>query len=371
MKKTLFAAIAGALSVAAYAPLEWWWLMPICIASLYFLMQGVTPKHAFYIAFAFGLAQFGIGASWVYVSLTTYGNMPMLMAATGVLLFVSALAFFTGLIGYVFNRLTTSKNVYLNAFIFSALWVITEWLRSVVLTGFPWLDVGYSQTTQWLSGYAAIGSVYLVSFSCVCVSALLLIAIQDRKMPALLSVFAIIAVGVALKNIEWSEASKKSHDILLVQGNVPIQEKWKPSYKGILLSSYFSQMQQHSADLVILPETALPIYLDQTDPDFWKEIRGSNKAILAGIVERDFDANQLFNSAVLSCNVSPGSVSKNEDKLQIYRKQHLVPFGEYLPLRKYFSWILDYLQLPMSDFSSGSKEQIVSGDGMNINLSMC
>ena len=370
MNKALIAALAGGLSVTTYAPLEWWWLMPFCIISLYALLQTTSAKQSFYLAFLFGLMQFGIGASWVYVSLTTYGNMPMLMASAGVLIFVAALAFFTGLVGWCFSYLRSDSNPFLNVLVFSSLWVLSEWLRSVVLTGFPWLDVGYSQTTQWLSGFAAIGSVYLVSFACVTVSTLLFTVLQiesiTKKVGAVTAVLTVIVVGAIIKDISWSQAADKAHSVALIQGNVPIEEKWKPSYKGTLLTNYYSQIQQFKADLVVLPETALPVYLDQTDEYFWQQMRGENKAILAGVVERNFATSQIFNSAALSCHSSPENPS-----LQIYRKQHLVPFGEYLPLRALFSWVLDYLQLPMADLSSGTRDQTLSCGGMNINLSIC
>lgn len=382
MIKNFFAALTGALSIAAYAPLEWWWLMFPCVMSLYFLLQNSSPKQSFYLAFSFGLAQFGIGASWVYVSLTHYGNMPMLMAGAGVLLFVSALALFTGLIGLCFSRLKTQTHFYLNTIIFSSLWVIAEWLRSVVLTGFPWLDVGYSQTTQWLSAYAPIGSVYLVSFFCIFVSALLLSCVQHKNICAALGIALVACTGFVLKDVPWSQVAGKAHDIVLVQGNIPIQQKWQASYQNTLFTRYSTEIHQYKADLVILPETALPVYLDQTNAHFWQQLQGQNNAILSGIIERDFQSNQIFNSAVLSCNDN----SKNNDNnnrnsdLQIYQKQHLVPFGEYLPLRKYFSWVLDYLQLPMSDFSSGSRtgtrqnelrQKELSCEGLNINVSIC
>ncbi len=400
MKLYFLAALAGGLTVASYAPLEWWWLMPLCIATLYYVLQGTSLKdsysktsrlkNSFGTAFIFGLAQFGLGASWVYVSLQTYGNMPVWMATIAVFFFVAALAFFTGLVGLVFALLRFKKAIYWNALIFTALWVISEWLRSVVLTGFPWLDVGYSQTARWLSAYAPIGSVYLVSFVCVLCSVLALLVIQHisaskvrsvesyltkKISAAVLAIATMVFGGALLQTVEWSEASGKTYQIAVVQANVAIENKWDRKFQTKIIDDYLQLIQQYEADLVILPETALPLYLDQTNANFWQQLRGKNKALLSGVIERDLNTKQIYNSVNLVCGSSqknntliPGQFYQGE---QVYRKQHLVPFGEYLPLRSLLNWVLDYLQIPMSDFSAGSVDQVLECDGMQIGLSIC
>lgn len=372
MSKYLIAALAGAASVASYAPLEWWWLMPICVAVFFLLLSKLDSiKSGFLIGFSFGLCQFGFGASWVYVSLKTYGNMPAPMAAFGVFLFVASLGLFNGLLASAFLFIRKSRqHIYGDALLFASLWVIAEWLRSIVFTGFPWLDVGYSQTTRWLSGYAALGSVYLVSFMTVACSVLLAELLREtvatkefkrRSVKLLFPVFMIVIGGFLLQQIHWTQAQAEAKKILLVQGNVPIEQKWLPEFQGQFLTQYYEAINRHEADLVVLPETALPLMLHELAPDFLTNLRGQNKAILTGVVERDLSSGRLYNSAILECGAN----------VSLYRKQHLVPFGEYLPLRFLFDWVLDYLQLPMSDFSAGQSGQNLDCDEMQISLSIC
>lgn len=405
MKAYLIAIIAGALSVAAYAPLEWWWLMPLCLGILFQLLQNTKQFNGFRLAFLFSLGQFGVGASWVYVSLQTYGNMPVWMAAIAVFFFVAACASLTGLMGFIYARYNGSLQQYgLNSILFfTVLWVLAEWSRSILFTGFPWLDIGYSQTTQWLSGYAPIGSVYLVSFVTVFVAALLCIVVRyviatnagaflhssvnisanvNRNTALSYGVIAVflIAGGAFLRTIQWSQALEKSYQVVIVQANVSVDQKWLRQNQSPIINDYIDQISQYNADLVILPETALPVSLHQTDDRLWRLLRGQNKALLSGVVERDLIKGEIYNSANLVCDgfVKQDESNKSQEQQssfyqgeQIYRKQHLVPFGEYLPLRNLLNWVLAYLQIPMSDFSAGEQGNSLNCDQLEVSVSIC
>ncbi len=374
--KRLLVAFAGALSVAAYAPLQWWWLMPLSLAIIYYYWSKSTPKQAAWYGFIFAFMQFGFGVSWVYVSLKTYGNMPMPMAAAAVVLFVAALAAFMAFFGWIFAKLresaTDQKSIF-QALLFAAVWVLAEWMRSFVLTGFPWLDVGYSQTTRWLSGYAPLGSVYFVSFMLLLTVALLVNSIEllrssRRKVQLLvqmISAILIVVGGALLQQKEWTEPLDQPLNIAVVQANVPITQKWLPSYQAELFAKYKQLIPEEEVDLVVWPETALPIYLHQTNQEFWDYIKPDKGNLLAGIMEfqtgNKGQQDKSYNSAVLTC----------DDQVQVYRKRHLVPFGEYLPLRSLLSWVLDYLQLPMSDFNAWSSQQVLECGEIKLALSIC
>ena len=160
-----------------------------------------------------------------------------------------------------------------------------------------------------------------------------------------------------------------------MQANVSVDQKWLHQNQSQIINDYIEQIGQFSADLVILPETALPVPLHQTDERLWNILRGQNKAILSGVVERDLVNKKIYNSANLVCGSSTGTAQITQGSFykgqQIYRKQHLVPFGEYLPLRALLDWLLTYLQIPMSDFSSGQGGQSLSCEGLEISLSIC
>ena len=404
MFKYLIAIIVGAVSVAAYAPLEWWWLMPLCLAVLFQLMRNAKEWQASKLVFLFSLGQFGVGASWVYVSLQTYGNMPVWMASIAVFFFVVAYSLVIGFAGFLYSRFSEhhGQESVKNIVLFASLWVLAEWSRSILFTGFPWLDVGYSQTTQWLSGYAPLGSVYLVSFVTVLVSAMLSVflrrlgvelsmrflktqSVSNVSMNNVVSkkliifyvgtIAVLVGSGAYLRTIHWSSATGQSFEAVIVQGNVSVDQKWLNDNQSQIVSDYVDQINQYSADLVILPETALPVALHQTDERLWNILRGQNKALLSGVIERDLVSNKIYNSANLVCGSFSGASQSTQGSFyqgqQIYRKQHLVPFGEYLPLRDLLGWLLNYLQIPMSDFSAGQAIQSLSCEGLDISLSIC
>ena len=394
MLKYLTAIIVGALSVAAYAPLEWWWLMPLCLAVLFQLLQNSKQWPAAKLAFLFSLGQFGVGASWAYVSLQTYGNMPVWMAGIAVFLFVVSYSLVMGLVGFLYAHFGEYKGQesVKNIVFFASLWVLAEWSRSLLFTGFPWLDVGYTQTTQWLSGYAPLGSVYFVSFVTV-LAATMLCAVVRNTLSKLgvnsvsepansksiiaygIALLVLLAGGAYLQTIQWSKPTGQNFEVAIVQANVSVDQKWLHQNQSQIINDYIEQIGQFSADLVILPETALPVPLHQTDERLWNILRGQNKAILSGVVERDLVNKKIYNSANLVCGSSTETAQITQGSFyqgqQIYRKQHLVPFGEYLPLRSLLDWLLTYLQIPMSDFSSGQGGQSLSCEGLEISLSIC
>jgi apolipoprotein N-acyltransferase len=258
----------------------------------------------------------------------------------------------------------------------SFVWVIFEWMKSWVLTGFPWLDIGYTQTPSWLFSWAPIGGIYLISFVVVIISSLLALAltlyVSKQKLMALVAIISVVALSLVSfisDRASWSEPIGSPIDIGIVQANVPINEKWKIDVREQLIEKYQSLSQQLKAqqniDLLVWPETALPLYMQQTDADFWSKITPNNTALLSGILDSPSIAkgnlDESYNAAVLSCN----------GQTQMYRKRHLVPFGEYLPLRFLFDWVLEYLELPMSDFSSWEGAQSLNCGAIKVGLSIC
>lgn len=377
-KASLAGLILGAMLVLAFAPFYFWPLAIISLAGLFLITQNQSPKHAFWTALLYGYGVYGVGVSWVYVSLSTYGGMPFWMGSIAVLGFAGLLALFIAVPGYLIARFIP---LHLRLLAWPLFWLVFEWMKSWVLTGFPWLDLGYSQTPSWLFAWAPIGGIYLVSLMVLTLAALLTHTFLNRKAwPVAVSLSLLIAT-FALNSVNWTQPIGKPLSIGVVQANVDINSKWLSSNRDELINRYRSlslQIQQKikhndaskKLDLVVWPETALPLYMQQTDADFWRNITPKGGALLSGIVDspsltstRERSLDESYNAAVLSC----------DGKTQVYRKRHLVPFGEYLPLRFLFNWVLEYLELPMSDLSSWQGQQNLScenGD-INIGLSIC
>lgn len=368
--------VLGALLVFAFAPFYLWPLAIVSLVGLFVLTNGQAPRQAFFTGLAFGYGVYGVGVSWVYVSLATYGGMPFWMGSIAVIGFAGILAVFIAVASYLVAALFSVK---LRLLAWPMLWLVFEWMKSWVLTGFPWLDIGYSQTPSWLFSWAPLGGVYLVSLIVLMLAALVSYGLLKRRLwPAFVS-SVIIAVSFLLSHVETTQAIGEPLLVGVVQANVDINSKWLASQRDVLINRYrsLSQRLQRDAqaqtppgkmDLIVWPETALPVYMQQTDAAFWRNITPRGTALLTGIVDRPSlhsptaaSPDKHYNAAVLSC----------QDQTDVYRKRHLVPFGEYLPLRFLFNWVLEYLALPMSDLSSWQGQQPLNCDGIKIGLSIC
>ena len=364
------ALVIGAASALAFAPFG---LSPLAIvlpAVLYLLWLEGTPARAAWRGFLYGVGLFGVGTSWVYVSLHDYGNMPLPLAALVVALFTAALAAFPALGGWLQGYYPGKRGALLHWVVVTpALWVLCEWLRGWVLTGFPWLHLGYSQLPGPLAGFAPWLGVYGVSWA-VAVSAGLLAYIvgapRRRWHYAASAIVALWAIAWLGGSLEWTRPTGAPLRVALVQGDVPITRKWRAEYRSAILNHYLElSAKAGDAKLIIWPEAAMPTYLDEIDPSYLARLRQRARAngsdFLIGVVERDRPRRAFYNS-VVSIGATPG----------IYRKQHLVPLGEFLPLKSILGWLLDYLDIPMSDFSRGAADQPpLYAAGQRIAMTVC
>lgn len=363
--------VAGILLVFSFAPFHFYVLAFISPAILFFLWVNGSAKSNFFSGLSFGLGLYGVGVSWVYVSLSTYGGMPLWMGSITVIGFASLLSLFIACTGYIATRFFKPTILFSLPFI----WLIFEWSKSWVLTGFPWLDIGYSQTPSWFFSWAPVGGVYLVSFvvliTAACLASLASCIVGKKKdyFFPLITTLSLVTASFTLSSVNWSEAIGKPLQVGVVQPNTPIEEKWKSEYLNSLitkLASLSKQLRQEkNSQLIIWPETALPLNVQQTDSSFWSSVTPAGAEILTGIMDspNPNDYNEIYNAGLLTCNAKEPIVN---------RKQHLVPFGEYLPLRSLFNWVLEYLQLPMSDLSSWNGAQSLDcGEAIKIGLSIC
>jgi apolipoprotein N-acyltransferase len=386
----LLAFLLGAATVAGFAPLYVFPLPVVTLAVLFVLWRraGVALRNAA-TGFAYGMGLFLAGVSWVYVSLHDFGSMPAPLAALGTLLFCMILASLPALAGYLCARIPASDTVRLSVAA-PTLWTLAEWTRGWIFTGFPWLAVGYSQVpSSPLSGYAPVLGVYGVTLATAVTAgliAILWLRLTDkaeggrrkaegeypkprRTLSFLLhpSSFILLAIWIAgwgLKQVAWTEPTGQSVIVSLIQGNVPQELKWREDRLRETLVTYLKLSRAATGRLIVLPETALPLFLDQVPADYIEALaapaRGNGGDILVGIPERG-PTKEYFNS-VVTFGASP---------TQVYRKSHLVPFGEFIPLRPVLGWIVGVLAIPLQDFSRGSEDQQpleVGGQRVAVNI---
>jgi len=340
---------AGALTVAGFAPPALFPLPFLTLAGLLLLWRrAATPQAAFRTGFAFGAGLFGVGASWVYVSLHDFGMMPAPLAAIGTLAYCAILALYPAAAGWCLARLRLDRAV--SALLaFPALWTIFEWLRGWIFTGVSWLSLGYSQVDSPLAGLAPVAGTYGVSFVTALCAGLLVIVISGSRKARLAGGLALVfafGLGQLLKQIAWTSPQGTPLKVALLQGNIPQDLKFQPDQYATTLATYKRLIEASQGQLIVLPETAIPRFLDAVDPGYLKDIARiaveRRADVLFGVPIRDREG-RYFNS-VVSVGASPS---------QRYDKAHLVPFGEFVPPG--FGWVVKTFAIPLSDFSLGPK----------------
>lgn len=377
----IVAFVLGAATVAGFAPLRIYLLPVLTLAALFALwMRSGTASRAAALGFAYGLGLFLAGASWVYVSLHDFGAMPAPLAAFATLLFCAILALLPAAAGFATARVAASPAVAFGL-LAPAFWTLAEWVRSWLFTGFPWLATGYSQVpSSPLAGYAPVLGIYGVTLVAA-VTAGMLAALFGRVsrvegnrpkgrgtffilQPSFFILVALWASGFGLKQVSWTEPVGPPVSVSLIQGNVEQDVKWRADRVRPTLEAYRKLVLRSEGRLLVLPETALPLFLHQVPQDYLAELaahaRRNGGDLLVGIVEGSPNG-RYFNSVV-----SYGTAST-----QRYRKSHLVPFGEFIPLRPVLAWIVNTLAIPLQDFSRGRIDQrplAVAGQRVAVNI---
>ena len=368
--------LLGAASVLAYAPIGAFPLLWFTLAGLYALLTGTTPsqkpmRDAALLGAAFGFGLFITGVSWVYVSLSIFGGLPAAVAGLATVLFCAFLALYPALVGALFVRLLPAA-WWQGALLFASLWTLSEYLRGWLLTGFPWLAIGYAQTPPSpLAGLAPIFGVFGASWATALLAALLVEGWRRlsphrgrsrwHRAAPLLVVGALLAGSQALRSIVWTTPTGAPISVALLQGNVPQDVKWRPEAFNDSLLAYYRLALENPAQLTVLPETALPAFLANVPDEYLdalaKLAQRENGDMLIGIPFGD--RNHYANGAV-SLGASPS---------QRYSKSHLVPFGEFVPPG--FAWFLAMANIPMSDFTPGARHQAplqIAGQSVAVNI---
>lgn len=353
------ALLGGGLITLSLAPFGLWPLAPLSTALLYLLLQRASNRQAWLIGWLFGFGLFLSGASWVYVSIHDYGAAPPLLAGFLTLLFVAALAMFYSLQAWLWVRfLRTQAYSLSSAAVFAALWVAMEVFRGWFLTGFPWLYIGYSQLEGPLAGLAPLGGVWLISFVLACsgplIVQLLCPHLSRRQTIACAILLPALWLGsMPLFHHAWTQPAGQPLSVAVFQGNIEQNLKWDPDQIGAQLDLYREMtLNADKADILLWPETAVPVFQDSAAP--WLEFMHQralerDSALITGIPIRhiDHEGQRSFYNGITVLGAGSGE----------YLKQKLVPFGEYVPLQDWLRGLIEFFDLPMSDFARGPAEQ--------------
>lgn len=358
---------SGALTVAGFAPFFLFPLPLLTLAMLTGSWSTASARQAAALGFAFGLGLFVTGVSWIYVSLHDHGGMPFPLAALAVLVFCGALALFPAASGAVFGWLR-SGIPWRDAVLAAAAWTTFEWMRGWILSGFPWLAIGNTQAPPSpLAGFAPLFGMYGSSFLLVTCGAWLAFNRSSRRhLIAAAGLVAVVAIaGMGLSRIEWTQPVGAPISVKLLQPNIPQSLKWQPELLGRWLTDNLNLVEANPAQLIVLPETTLPLPLDDLPAAYLDRLGAAAKRAGGDVIfgtftrEQSASGSRYFNTAI-SLGSSPS---------QQYRKRHLVAFGEYSPPG--LSWIYRWLSIPMSDQTPGPPGQLplaIAGQQVAINI---
>ncbi|WP_279222624.1 apolipoprotein N-acyltransferase [Stutzerimonas kunmingensis] len=369
----LLALVAGTLTTLSLAPFDIWPLALLSVALLYLGLRETAAKQAAQRGWCYGFGLFASGVSWVYVSIHDFGAASPALAGLLTLGFVAGLALFFALLGWLWVRLLRNRHSALgDALAFAALWLALDALRGWILTGFPWLYIGYSQLDGPLAGLAPLGGVWLLSFA-VALSATLLAAIprllaDKARLAAVVLLLSPWLAGLALEDHAWTTSKGEPLTVAAVQGNVAQSMKWDPKKLEMQLLLYRDMtFGSRPADLIVWPETAIPILKEHAEGYLTMMAGFANQresALITGVPVRQPNAAgelRYYNG-----------LTSTGDGAGTYLKQKLVPFGEYVPLQDLLRGLIAFFDLPMSDFARGESGQpLLQAKGLQIAPYIC
>ena len=346
------AAALGALQSLVFVHTAAWPLQLLCVALLAWRVQPASPRRAALLGWLYGSAWVGAGTWWLFVSMHRYGGLPAPLAVAAVAALALAMGAYLALAMGLYARLRRGRALP-DALLWAALWLLAELARGALFTGFPWLASGYAQVDAPLAVLAPWVGVYGIGAALAFLSALPVLAARAGPR-ALALALAGVAVVLGLGSALGPAAFTLGHGTLrvsLVQTNVAQDEKFAAEHLPGALAWLRQALDQARGDLVVAPETAIPLLPSQlrdVAPSYWPALRErfehSPQAALIGVPLGSFEEG--YTNSVL------GLSSHTADREPYrYDKVHLVPFGEFIP--PLFRWFTNLMEIPLGDFARG------------------
>jgi len=361
----VLAIFAGVLFTLAFAPFDQLFCFFIAIPLFKYLLDtAISGKQALLRGFLFGLGVFGLGTSWVYVSMTLNTQSIRFIPLIMTFVFCSFWAVNYAVFAYLYLKL--KRNTLFDIFIFSLLWILMEYIRGEwILNGFPWLQVAYSQLDSFLSGYIPVFGTYGVGLITVMLACLLLELIKKKQIGIFLLIVGVLLLGAHLKKISWVYRIGEELQVTLIQGNISQANKWQLENRKKTLQQYATETRKHwDSDLIIWPETAIPAYYKEVKTSYLeplqREALQQKTDIIVSLPYKDKE-EQLYNAALVIGRMPA-----------MYKKIHLLPFGEYLPWQPMSGYLLSLVDVRLGLFTAGELTQpLLQVAGHPIVTSIC
>lgn len=353
--------LAGCGITLSLAPFNIWPAAIAALMVLYHVLHYAQGKQGFYFSLLFSSALFISGCYWIYISMNTYGGAPPPLAFIMTLSFCLFIAVLIPPFMMFYLRYFSALPAIARALAFAALWMLSEWLRTWFLTGFPWMFIGYSQTLGWLNSWAPIIGTLGISFLLAFTAALLIELIkhlqQKDKTSSTLCIIGVIlfiwASPLALQSLSFTyNKSDKAYKVALIQPAINLYTKWNPRF-------LYQDMQYHrdlsnsmpEQDIILWAETAVALMYHQSQDYLGllnEEAEKNDTAIILGIPSQwNKNGQDVYHNSMIGVGKASG----------IYHKQKLVPFGEYVPFEKQLRGLIQFFDLPLSEFRPGPDGQ--------------
>lgn len=382
------ALLGGILLTAAFPKIDQGWLAWCALVPLFLALRSVTPRVGFLLGFAFGMAHYCGLIYWTAYTMHVYGALPWFQSIFVLLLLTTALSAYLGLFGLTVCALAGRPGQLL--MVAPAAWVLIEWLRSRLFSGFPWELLGYSQYDRlWVIQPADLFGVYGVSALIVLANAVLVLALLrwaekpwrndlvSRRLVVrggvIIAALLVITAGYGIHRINAVDARAADAvqaEVAVVQGNIDQAVKWDAGFQMLTTAKYkklSAKAAEQGVDLVIWPETATPFYLFHDNVLTQMVLQGIRDAGVDFIigspnVDLTGKAPAYYNSAYL--------IDAEGDVKGKYDKVHLVPFGEYVPFERWLPFI-DKMVAQVGDFKAGRRGDTLAWNDHPIGMLIC
>jgi apolipoprotein N-acyltransferase len=360
----------GAALNLAFAPRAWWPIALLAPAALFALIRGLPPRRALWVGAAFGAGLYAFGTYWLYTCLHVFGLVPVWLTLLLQGLLIAAASTYVAASCYVSNRFWLKAGATRDWLVLPALWVLLEWLRGWLFSGFPWLSLGYALIDSPLAGWAPLFGVYGVTWAAVMIAADFNVLLMPQVPPmrrgaALGGALLLILAPWGLSHHEWTHPVGPGLRLAAVQGAVSQDQKWQAKNRDATMERYLRLTDQAwGAQLILWPESALPVLAEQI-PEYLHDLKERGRAhgadFAIGLVDYDERTKEYRNGILVLSE--PGGW---------YYKRHLVPFGEYFPVPAFVRSWLRLMSLPYDDFTPGDSHQpVLSAAGQKIGLTIC
>lgn len=360
---------SGAACSLAFAPGALFPLAVVCPAVLALLWESAPPRRAAALGFAFGAGLFLSGTYWIYTAVHVFGRAPIWLAIFLMLGLVAIMATYYALAGWLLARFLPRPGVMRHLLALPALWVLMEWLRGWLFSGFPWLETGYAHSDSPLAGFAPLGGIHLVTLASMVTAGALVSSLLGgvrERVTAIVIVASLWTTGVALRERSWTDPVGSDISVAIVQGAIPQDLKWEESHRAETLRLYRSMTEQVlGTDLIVWPEAALPSLAHEAGPylaGLWEEAEEQGSDLMLGLLRYDELTGRYYN----------GLLALSGGEAGWYYKRRLVPFGEFFPVPGFMRRWMRLMSLTYVDMSPGAEDQPpLKAAGQKIGVTIC